>query len=126
MSRTDNTDPHWVRAAWWEPCHWSCQHAAFSRGRECDLPPEPVVDRNHSKRFLIRGHCIWIPSWDGLTTGGGYSAPSWFCRAEFTAPERRRIRDQLVRARQEHRATGEVDVVVEAAQHRHRANWDWW
>lgn len=38
----------------------------------------------------------------------------------------RRVRDQLVRAWQEYRATGEIDVEVEAAQHRHRGDWAWW
>jgi hypothetical protein len=61
-----------------------------------------------------------------MRAGGGWSAPPWFNRAEFTCPERRRVRDQLIRARQEYRATGEVDVEVEAAQHRHQGNWDWW
>jgi hypothetical protein len=79
-------------------------------------------------RRMTRLHqrCIWVPSWDGMTTGGGWSAPPWFNRIEFTAPERRRVRDQLARARQEHRATGGVDIVVEAAQHRHRGDWAWW
>lgn len=127
MSRTDNTDPHWVRAIWWEPDHSRCDKAPYFRtDRPCDLPPEPVVDFEHGRRFRVRGRCVWVPTWDSMTAGGGWSAPPWFSRVEFTAPERRRVRDQLVRARQEYRATGDVDVVVETAQHRHRANWDWW
>jgi hypothetical protein len=126
LSRTDNTDPHWVRAQWWKPTHWRCDRAEIFRGdRPCDLPPEPVVSRNHSLRHQMRGHCTWVPTWEGMTAGGGWSAPPWFCRTEFTAPERCRVRDQLVRARQEYHATGEVNVIVETAQHRHRANWDW-
>jgi hypothetical protein len=128
MSRTDNTDPHWVRAIWWEPGHWRCDKAPWFTSTPCDLPAEPVVAQQFSSRRLTRAHqhCIWVPTWDGMTAGGGWSSPPWFNRIQFTAPERRRVRDQLIRARQEYRATGDVDIVVEAAQHRHRGSWDWW
>lgn len=129
MSRTDNTDPHWVRAIWWEPNHFRCDRALhFPTSTPCDLPGEPIAAPEYGSRGRASNHrrCTWVPTWDGMVTGGGWSAPPWFCRTEFTCPERRRVRDQLVRARQEYRATGEVDVVVETAQHRHRADWDWW
>jgi hypothetical protein len=130
MSRTDNTTPHWVRAIWWEPEHWRCQHAMFPDGRACDLPAEPIVAKEFSTRWrafaTTGGGCAWIPTWDEMAGGGGWSAPPWFNRIEFTCPERRRVRDQLIRARQEYRATGETDLVVETAQHRHRGDWAWW
>lgn len=129
MSRTDNTDPHWVRAAWWEPWHRSCRFATFFGGEPCDLPAEPVVSATYGATWRGRHgatRCFWRPTWDGMITGGGWSAPPWFNRIEFTAPERCRVRNQLTRARQEHRATGEVDVIVEAAQHRHRGDRAWW
>jgi hypothetical protein len=127
LSRTDNTDPHWVRAIWWEPDHWRCQYSMFNR-RECDLPAEPIVAKEHGIRWRAHGlqRCSWVPTYDGMTTGGGWSAPPWFCRVEFTVPERRRVRDQLNQARAEYRATGEVDIEIQNYQHRHRANWDWW
>lgn len=129
MSRTDNTDPHWVRAIWWEPDHYRCDRAAhFPTDYPCDLPDEPIVRPEYSTRWRA-AHlqtCTWVPTWDGMVTGGGWSSPPWFNRMEFTCPERRRVRDQLIAARQEYRGTGEVDTVVEAAQHRHRGAWDWW
>jgi hypothetical protein len=127
LSRTDNTDPLWVRAIWWEPHHWRCDKAPiFATDHPCDLPPEPIRNADSGRPWRHRGRCVWEPTYDGINTGGGWSAPPWFCRVEFTCPERRRVRDQLVRARQEYRATGEVDVIIETAQHRHRADWDWW
>jgi hypothetical protein len=128
MSRTDNTDPHWVRAIWWEPIHYRCDKAAsFGTDYPCDLPPEPIVASQYGTRWRAHAHrqCAWFPTWDGARWGGGWSAPPWFCRANYTAPERSRVRDQMVRARQEYRADGEVDVIVDTAQHRHRACWDW-
>jgi hypothetical protein len=129
MSRTDKTDPHWVRAIWWEPEHWRCDKAPFfPTATPCDLPPEPIVEGQYGARWRGRMHrrCTWVPTYDGMTTGGGWSSPPWFNRIEFTCPERRRVRDQLIRARQEYRATGEVDIEVEVAQHRHRGAWAWW
>lgn len=126
MSRTDNTDPHWVRALWWEPYHWRCEYSASNPREHCDLPPEPIVSRNHSLRHQTRGHCTWVPTWDGMTTGGGWSAPPWFNRMIHTCPDRRRTRDDLTLARAQYRATGEVDVDVSTAQHRHCGRWDWW
>ncbi len=128
MSRTDNTDPYWTRAVWWQPEHWQCQHAMFPRGRTCDLPDEPQVIADYRSRARARllRRCIWIPSWHDRIAYGMGTAPSWYNTIYFTGPERRRVRDQLTRARQEHRATGQVDVETETAQHRHQGNWAWW
>lgn len=121
MSRTDKTDPHWVLAEWWKPRHSGCQHADYGRGRRaCDLPAEPL--RQHPRRTLGTT-CYW---WPGARDWAGRGAPTWFVRLEFTGPERRRVRDELIRARQEYRATGEVDVIPSTTQHRHMARWDWW
>lgn len=123
LSRTDSTDPHWVRATWWEPRHWRCVRAPWlATDRPCDLPAEPVVSANRP-RFINRGSCIWIPSWDNCLGNG---VPHWFNRVYFTRPERARVRDQLCRARAEYRGTGEVDVICEAAQHRHQGRWLYW
>lgn len=128
MSRTDKTDPYWVRATWWKPYHYGCQHVMFSRGRLCDLPPEPIVAAEYRLPRMVMVHrsCIWVPSYCDQIAHGMGTAPSWFNTIYFTRPERARVRDQLNRARQEYRATRDIDTEIEVAQHRHRGNWDWW
>lgn len=127
MSRTDKTDPYWVRAIWWKPYHYRCQHTCFPR-RHCDLPAEPIVAPEYGspRAVLIHRRCIWVPSWHDRIAYGMGTAPSWFNTVYFTRPERARVRDRLTRARQEYRATGDVDTEVDVAQHRHRGNRDWW
>jgi hypothetical protein len=122
MSHTDKTDPYWVHAEWWEPCHYRCPHTASPR-YECDLPDEPIRDPVYSVRFRVNA-CHWTPVWDRRAYGS--YVPQWFNRVYFTRPERRRVRDQLTLARAEHRATGEVDVIPEARQHRHQGRWLYW
>lgn len=131
MSRTHKDRPTWLRSAWWEPAHWRCQHSWLGRfraaTRDCDLPDRPVLERPAGGAWrTVAGRCTWMPCHDyryGYQPGG---VPTWFVRLEFTGPQRRQVRDELTRARQEHRATGEVDIVPCAAQHRHSARWDWW
>lgn len=124
MSRTDSTDPHYVRAQWWEPNHWRCQYTSYP-SRVCDLPAEPVVSYRGpvSWRSGMVLSCGWGPAWEGVW---GRGVPHWFNRAYYTCSERRRVRDQLIRARAEHRGTGEVDVICETAQHRHAGRWLYW
>lgn len=129
MSRTDNTDPYWVRAEWWEPSHNRCQYS-WIRRRQCDLPDEPVVGAEYGARWRYRNHCHWVPAlgvsarrMDRCGFGG---APRWFNLIYFTRPGRARVRDQLNRARAEYRAGGDVDVVADTAQHRHRGRWLYW
>lgn len=124
MSRTDNTDPYWVRATVWKPFHVGCPYAMFPRGRACDLAPEPIVEAAYSARWRHCGHCVWAPAGDGRDRPP--SCPRDWIRVFHTGPERRRVRDQLTRARAEYRGTGEVDVVASTEQHRHQANWNYW
>lgn len=128
MSRTDKTDPYWVRAVWWKPEHWQCQYAMFPCGRRCDLPAEPVIAKEFGSRWRARysRSCTWVPSYCDRIAYGMGTAPSWFNTIYFTRPERARVRDQLTRVWQEYRATGGVDTEVEVAQHHHRGNWAWW
>jgi hypothetical protein len=41
-------------------------------------------------------------------------------------PTRRRVRDDCGQAEKEHRASGEVDIIPPADQHRQCAGWLWW
>lgn len=131
MSRTDNTDPFWVRAIWWKPDHSGCQYAMFYRGRSCDLPAEPIVAKEYGTHWRARsqGGCNWGPSGEGIA-GGMRSVPSRFRRSRFnriyyTGPQRSRIRNQLARARQEHRGSGQIETEIDTSQHRHQGKWDW-
>jgi hypothetical protein len=128
LSHTDNTDPYWVRAQWWEPCHWRCQHSWVWRRAECDLPDEPIVSADFGARWRNHGHCSWVPADYGTRRDrfGRGGAPNWFNNIYFTRPERARVRDQLNRARAEYRAGGEVDVVPDTVQTRHRGRWLYW
>lgn len=128
MSRTDKDLPYWLRCTWWEPQHSGCRYAAFVRGRSCDLPAEPVRQRPVRATWKTRTPgCTWRPSGDHFGQCYRYAgAFRQFVTLEFTRPQRRRVRDELTRCRQEHRATGAVDTVVATAQHRHLARWDWW
>lgn len=129
MSRTDKDLPFWMLSHYWEPRHDSCQYAPFHAGRhECDLPSEPVRVRpvNHSWRTRHSG-CDWRPTWDHYYSPyGPRGVPEWFVRLYYTGPGRSRVRDELTRARQEHRGNGEVDIVPSTTQHRHMARWMYW
>lgn len=71
MSRTDKTNPPWLKAEWWEPCHrircvnephhaWN--YIPRSERVECDLPPEP--SRHGYRTNWPRRHnrpCTWEP-----------------------------------------------------------------
>lgn len=128
MSRTDKDLPYWMLSNYWEPFHSGCEYATFDRGRECDLPAEPVRERpvNFTWRTRIYG-CCWVPTWDHYTKPWGRnSCPTWYVRLEFTGPERRRVRDECIEAIKEYRGTGEVDTIPSTTQHRHRARWNYW
>lgn len=139
MSRTDKDRPYWLRSIWWEPDHYRCQYSWYARWRgtcgieyDCDLPDRPVFERpivsrwRNRDRTLTGPRCVWVPCHDyyyGYQPGG---VPTWYVRLEYTGPARRRVRDELTRARQEYRATGEIDTIVSTTQHRHMARWTWW
>lgn len=128
MSRTDNTDPLWVRAEWWEPRHFLCPRTCVSRWyRDCDLPDEPV--RQHPQLVTHRAgdpHCRWLPCWTESWSWAKRGAPFWSWQPIYTGPERRRVRDQCRKAMQEYRGSGEVDIIPSTTQHRHVAAWDYW
>lgn len=117
MSRTDKDMPRWVTAEWYEPRHYRCRHSRWPVGRRvCDLPAEPVVNRGAKRR------CHWAPVWEWRFG----PPPRWFVTLNYIGPTRCRVRDDCRKARAEHRATGEVDVIPPTTQHRHQAYWDWW
>lgn len=124
MSRTDKDLPYWMLSTFWEPYHFRCQYALFAGGRRiCDLPEQPIRVRPAGHSWRSRpGGCHWVP---GIPARRTYGPPRWYVRLEFTGPRRRRVRDQLTRARQEYHATGEVDVAADVTQHRHIARWHW-
>ena len=124
MSRTDKTDPWWVVAEWWEPCHDQCPEAG-RRVRECDLPAEPVV-RHPGRRYRFGRGCEWVPAWPDRIRDVRTGPPAWFVDHVWTSRTRARVRDDCRRAVKEYRATGEVDVVPPVDQHRHGAAWLWW
>jgi hypothetical protein len=130
MSRTDKDLPFWMLSHYWEPDHHSCQYASWRNGRrECDLPAEPIYERpvNHSWRTRHGAACSWRPTWDHYYSPyGPRGVPDRFVRLYFTGPDRSRVRDELTKARQEYRATGEIDIVPSATQHRHMARWLYW
>lgn len=117
MSRTDKDMPRWVTAEWYEPRHYRCPNSTWPVARrDCDLPARPVVNRGDKRT------CHWAPAWEWRLG----PPPRWFVTLNFIGPTRRRVRDDCRRARAEHRATGEVDVIPPTTQHRHQAHWDWW
>lgn len=128
MSRTDKDLPYWMLSHYWEPDHIGCQYAVFDRGRACDLPTDPVLQR--PVKYMARAHgsvCAWVPTWDHYTKPWGkQGVPSRYVRLEFTGPERRRVRDECRAALQEYRGGGEPDTIPTTTQHRHRARWDYW
>lgn len=131
MSRTDKDQPYWMLSEYWAAHHESCQYATWRRGRrECDLPPEPIrqhPERHNGRTRLYRPSCTWWPTWDYYYRPyGPRGVPTWFVRAYFTRPDRRRVRDECDSARQEYNATGEVDTIPSVNQHRHQARRDWW
>jgi hypothetical protein len=121
MSRTDKDVPRWVTARWWMPIHSCANHYSFGHRRlprVCNLPAEPVV---RWEPWGVSSDCHWSAS----ERYRGGRPPKWFIDHVWNNRARARVRDQLRRARAEYRAAGEVDVVPDVDQHRHRAVWLW-
>lgn len=140
MSRTDKDAPWWTQDVWWEPVHYRCleDHGRNGRqwwrrqprNRECDLPREPVTTRGAMSRngyFLVAAKsCVWEPVWPWRGTSHWGGPSKRFRDHVWNNLERRRSRDECIKAGKEYRADGEVDVVPTTEQHRHRAQWLWW
>lgn len=134
VSRTDKDMPHWVRAEWWEPVHWACRDAPANqwprqlRSRVCDLPPEPI----RQKRVRPRGgerNCVWDAMWIWRCYHRGRigsGVPEWFIDHVWHNPERRRVRTDLGKLRQEYNANGDIeDYDFPCWQARRSAHWLW-
>lgn len=136
MSRTNKDKPHHARATWWEPDHWRCPHhipVARLNGppRECDLPGEPIVsdyDKTARHGPSRTWQCTWQPVWDRHDGWryGRRAVPKWFVDHVWNSKNRTAERAHGRRVIAEYRATGDVDTVLPAEQHRHRAQWLFW
>jgi hypothetical protein len=54
------------------------------------------------------------------------SPPAWYVDHVGHNVERRRARDECIEARKQYRATGNIDIIPTALQHRHQAQWLYW
>lgn len=139
MSRTDKDMPWWVRAGFWQPEHNACPHDRYLRyvrwdlRHECNLPAEPRV---LNPRFacprhypLHRSQCYWYPVWRFRYAHRGYAGswvPKWFIDHVWHNPERRRVRTDLGKLRQEYNANGDIeDYDFPCWQARRSAHWLW-
>jgi hypothetical protein len=120
VSRTDKDLPYWLNPSEWQAWHRRCQYVIWRRPeRDCDLPAEPNPERPDRSRS---DRCIWWPT----RRGWHYDhPPAWFVDHVWASKSRWTARDECTRARQEYRASGEVDVIPTVAQHRHGARWLW-
>ena len=117
MSRTDKDRPEWVRSA--DPTVASVvEHRCFPRSSwiaqivECDLG----TGRGASCRRYEAS------SERNLDT----CVPDWFIRADWTGPDRCRLRMAARAAVTDFRANGDTAVDLPTDQHRHRSVWSWW
>jgi hypothetical protein len=132
MSRSDNTQPYWMRAEWYEPIHRCIEHGSGYRNRteHCDLPNNP--HRSRPVRFTWKTTKEQRPTcwWEQMRYWGEYRfydhAPKWFRQHIWSGSQRALVRNQLIRARQEYNGSGDTDVVPSTAQHRHCAAWLYW
>lgn len=127
MSRTDKTNPYWVRAVWWKPVHVGCAMGNWkSRRQPCDLPDAPVL-AHPSRPRAGRWSCHWVPQWP-WNYRLGYSTRhvrGWFIDHRWNNPERVRVRDECLDMVKEFRGSGSVEHEFLSWNHRHGARWDW-
>lgn len=141
MSRTDKTDPWWVRATQWAPRHGHCERfhenefayfvffGAEKEPRECNLPAEPDIKRDGRQNWRTKDRqCRWLPVWPRRDRYMYTWPPSREDRrAGYWGPDRARVRDQLKSAAKEFRAAGEVDTIASTVNHRHYPmTGGWW
>ncbi len=138
MSRTDKDAPWWVRTEYYSPEHaYNCTEymGNWRVGRQyplrpCSLPENPIrVDHGFIgvESWRARG-CTWEPDWPGprlrywCTRG-----PNRLDRhAEWWGPDRARVRDQMIEAKQQYHGSHEVEIVERVDQHRHAPAAGWW
>lgn len=128
MSRTDKQLPYYVVATLWYQWHEQCPHSRFYRGRECDLPPEPLVKNPGRWSYKHKPRCSWQPDWETLPRHyrrHKQSIPAWFVHDVWNGPDRVRTRDRCREAVKEYRGSGDVETEVPVDQHHHCAKW-WW
>jgi hypothetical protein len=116
MSRTDKDAPDYARATWFEPWHFSCDGddnlPAWRRRtrRACDLPAEPRRKPVIQPGFASGGRgCVWVPVSEIQRC---CSPTRETLRATWHGPIRARLRLDVRQAIAEHRATGQVEVVI--------------
>lgn len=122
MSRTDKDVPNWVRAEYYVASHSPyCPYGLNlkSHARPCDLPPEPVRQRD-GRRWT--GGCAWQAKWDRLHD---YDRPNskLYRLTKWCAPERAHVRDFCRRAA---RDPYDPDLIEPVRQHRHSSYKGWW
>lgn len=128
MSNTDKDKPEWVSAEWYEPYHMcGTHHTRWGRyNGACTLPADPVRARENRWKFSRPLGCHWVPVGKPYRNRWSLAhVPDWFIDHDWTAPQRRAVRDDSRRAIAEYRATGEVDVIHSTEQHRHRTSYYW-
>lgn len=129
MSRTDKDTPWWVIAPV-IPAHARCEldheHGMASPGVPCTLPPPPAGPVPARPRpYPLATVCGWEAARPPRHFRVEYhSKPSkWFRRHVHSDGYRARFTSWSRRALAEHRATGAVESIPEAYDHRHNA---WW
>lgn len=131
MSRTDKTDPTWVkkrRAKEFSPYHNCRHHAARSWVKvndDCDLPHAPYIERPDER---TRSRCSWDADFGTHEWARMFGAHPGIRteRREWHRSDRRATRDANRVMSREHLAGYEVnDDGTCVSQHRHSGRWDW-
>lgn len=130
MSRTDKDVPTWASAEYYEPSHrYRCINNTKWRAACDDVPcslPDKVV--RHAPAWGHRHReCTWEPVWPERRryryTWGPKRKDRHF---NWWGPDRAKVRDQMVKAKQEYNGSHEVETVERVDQHRHGPVSGWW
>jgi hypothetical protein len=135
MSRTDKDRPWWIRSEWYEPVHYNCMYyqgyQTCDRSRVCDLPPEPVRGNfsypSAGHRYGPRAQCIWYPMWPRRVRYNYTRPPTRVDKhLGWWGPDRRDVRDLMIKARKQYRGYREVEILEPVRHHRHAGKAGWW
>jgi hypothetical protein len=132
MSRTDKDKPWWVRTEWYTPEHrCRLRIPAITRWREseCDLAPEPFWSRQERHRWLRPSEpgCTWEPEWPRRYRYNFTRPPTRVDKhLGWWGPDRRDVRDLMIKARKQYRGYREVEILEPVRHHRHAAKAGWW
>ena len=124
MSKTNRTDPYWVRAknnaSSTEVSH-SCVEFTLDHDRRwMRYAPTEHCDVDTGPKTLC---CRYFTSnIHDMPT----SAPSWFIDHLWTSLDRTRARDECRDAMRDYNAYGETDLIPTTDNHRHDAMWRWY